>query len=153
VLRSEGASSQAEIVSALRARGHTVTQATVSRDLREIGALKVRSNGGFAYKLPDDVPHSLSGDLVARNLARSLADFALDVRLANSIVVLTTAPGHASAVARAIDLAAPGPVVGTIAGDDTIFVATADPSTAAALAAAWSRDLTSEATHREESHS
>ena len=113
--------------------------------------MKVRSNGGFAYKLPDDVPHSLSGDLVARNLAQSLSDFALDVRLAHSMVVLTTAPGHASAVARAIDLAAPGPVVGTIAGDDTIFVATADPSTAAALAAAWSRDLTTaESSDREE---
>jgi transcriptional regulator of arginine metabolism len=142
ILREGGASSQKEIVDALRRSGHEVTQATVSRDLREVGAMKVRSGDGFAYKLADDVPHSLNGDLVSRNLAQSLADFALDVRVAHSIVVLTTAPGHASAVARAIDLAGPNPVVGTIAGDDTIFVATSDPDTASALATAWSRDMT-----------
>jgi transcriptional regulator of arginine metabolism len=151
ILRSEGASSQQAIVDALQARGHYVTQATVSRDLKEVGALKVRSGDGFAYRLPDDVSHSLNGDLVSRNLGRSLSEFALDVRVAHSMVVLTTAPGHAPAVARAIDLAAPGPVVGTIAGDDTIFVATSDPPTAVALAAAWSRDLApTDPTDREE---
>lgn len=153
ILRNEGASSQQEIVDALQAAGHHVTQATVSRDLREVGALKVRFGNGFAYRLPDDVPHSSNGDLVARNLGRSLAEFVLDVRVADALVVLTTAPGHASAVARAIDLAAPEPVIGTIAGDDTIFVATANPSTAAALATAWSGDITSgESNDREEVH-
>ena len=153
ILRTGVASSQHEIVDALRALGHQVTQATVSRDLKEVGALKVRAGDGFTYRLPDDLPHSSSGDLVSRNLGRSLAEFALDVRVAHSMVVLTTAPGHASAVARAIDLAAPGPVVGTIAGDDTIFIATSDPSTAAALAAAWSRDFTAGPIDREEVHS
>lgn len=141
ILRSGAASSQKEIVRALQAAGHDVTQATVSRDLRDIGATKVRAGDGFAYRVPDDLPHSMNGDLVARNLARSLAEFALDVRRAHSLVVVTTAPGHASAVARAIDLAGADQVVGTVAGDDTIFVATPDPDAAAELTAAWLRDM------------
>lgn len=139
ILREGSASSQKEIVRELRRAGHDVTQATVSRDLREIGASKVRSEQGFTYRLADDVPHSWNGDLVARNLERSLDEFALDVRVAHSIVVVTTAPGHASAVARAIDLTPSDAIVGTVAGDDTIFVATESPESAAALAARWWR--------------
>jgi transcriptional regulator of arginine metabolism len=141
ILREGHASSQKEIVRALRHAGHDVTQATVSRDLREIGAFKVRSGTGLVYRLSDDVPHSFNGDLVARNLDRSLAEFALDIRRAHSLVIVSTAPGHASAVARAIDLAAPERVMGTVAGDDTIFVATASPDAAGALAEQWWREV------------
>jgi transcriptional regulator of arginine metabolism len=137
ILREGSASSQKEIVRELQRAGHDVTQATVSRDLREIGASKVRSTEGLTYRLADDVPHSWNGDLVARNLEFALAQFALDVKLAHSIVVVTTAPGHASAVARAIDLASTESVVGTVAGDDTIFVATESPDAAQSLAARW----------------
>jgi transcriptional regulator of arginine metabolism len=137
ILRQGGARSQHEIVEALIAAGHHVTQATVSRDLREIGAVKVRDNGGFAYRLADQAPRSAAADLVARNLLRTLSEFALEVREAASLVVIVTAPGHAAAVARAIDLAGLNDVVGTIAGDDTIFVATSDPTTATALARTW----------------
>jgi transcriptional regulator of arginine metabolism len=140
ILREGSASSQKEIVRELRRAGHDVTQATVSRDLREVGASKVRSDRGFTYRLADDVPRSWDGDLVARNLQRSLEDFALDVRVAHSLVVVTTAPGHASAVARAIDLTPSEAIVGTVAGDDTIFVATESPQSAASLAARWQRD-------------
>lgn len=148
ILRSGDASSQKEIVRALRNAGHQVTQATVSRDLREIGALKVRAGNGYAYRVADELPQS-NGDLVARNLARALADFALEVKLAHSLVVVTTAPGHASAVARAIDLAGPSTVVGTVAGDDTIFAATHDPDTAAALASEWLKEMSSAGRHDE----
>ena len=150
ILRAGSASSQKEIVRELRRAGHDVTQATVSRDLREIGASKVRAQQGFAYRLADDVPHSWNGDLVARNLYRSLEEFALDVRLAHSIVVVTTAPGHASAVARAIDLSPEGSIVGTVAGDDTIFVATESPEAAAALASNWWGAITAGARHQTE---
>jgi len=142
ILRDGSASSQKEIVRELRRSGHDVTQATVSRDLREIGAAKVRSPQGLTYRLADDVPHSWNGDLVARNLERALEEFALDVKVAHSIVVVTTAPGHASAVARAIDLAGSAPVVGTVAGDDTIFVATEGPEPAQALAQRWWAGMT-----------
>jgi transcriptional regulator of arginine metabolism len=137
ILHEGHATSQDEIVSALRAAGHHVAQATVSRDLQELGAMKVKVGNEFVYRLRDEIPKSAHADLVARDLSRTLADFALDIRTSGPLVVLLTAPGHAGAVARAIDLAGPADVVGTIAGDDTIFVATSDARTAAALAMRW----------------
>jgi transcriptional regulator of arginine metabolism len=137
ILHEGKATSQREIVRALRSAGHSVTQATVSRDLTDIGATKVRINGSFVYRLPDEIPHSVGGDLMARNLERTLGEFALTVRSAGSIVVVNTAPGHAAAVARAIDLAAVTEIVGTVAGDDTIFAATPSDGAAARLAARW----------------
>lgn len=139
ILREGHAHSQAEIVDALRRAGHDVTQATVSRDLHEVGATKLRMNGEFIYKLSDDVARSATADLVARNLEKTFAEFTLDVRTAHSLVVLTTAPGHAAAVARALDHAgASEEIVGTVAGDDTIFVATPSPEIAQEIAARWS---------------
>jgi transcriptional regulator of arginine metabolism len=137
VLREGQPTSQQDIVSALKRAGHEVTQATVSRDLREIGALKVRVNGGFVYRMPDDVPRGPSADLGAGSLERTLAAFVTDIRPAGSLIVVNTAPGHAAAVGRAIDYAAPAGVVGTVAGDDTIFVATPDSVTAEQIADAW----------------
>ena len=74
---------------------------------------------------------------MARNLMSTLDEFAIDVIPAANLVVVRTAPGHASAVARSIDLAGVEEVVGTIAGDDTIFVATPGDDVAADLAARW----------------
>jgi transcriptional regulator of arginine metabolism len=108
----------------------------VSRDLQDVGATKVRVNGSFYYRLPDELPRG-SGDLVARNLMRTLDEFAVAVRQAASMVIVITAPGHASAVARAIDLAGLDDVAGTIAGDDTIFVATNSEADARSLAERW----------------
>ena len=137
LLREGRPSSQQDIVLALKRAGHEVTQATVSRDLREIGALKVRVNGGFGYRMPDDVPRSAAADLGAASLDRTLTAFVMDVRPAGSLIVVNTAPGHAAAVGRAIDYAAPAGVVGTVAGDDTIFVATPDSVTATRIADGW----------------
>jgi transcriptional regulator of arginine metabolism len=137
ILRQGSAHSQQDIVERLTAAGHHITQATVSRDLREVGAVKVRQNGGFVYRLADEAPRSAASDLVVRNLLRTLGEFALEVREAASLVVIATAPGHAAAVARAVDIAAVDEVVGTVAGDDTIFVATRDAHAAAELARRW----------------
>jgi len=137
ILREGGASSQQEIVDGLRAAGHDVTQATVSRDLQEVGARKVRAGDAFVYRLPDELPRG-DADLTARNLRRTLDEFAIGIRAAASLVIVVTAPGHASAVARAIDLAGIDEVAGTIAGDDTIFVATNGDDHARLLADAWS---------------
>ena len=117
ILHEGHASSQRDIVRALRAAGHDVTQATVSRDLREIGATKIRLGDEFVYRLPDEIPRSPGGDLMVRGLKKTLAEFAVDIRPAGSLVVIATAPGHAAAVARAIDLAGLSDVVGTVAGD------------------------------------
>jgi transcriptional regulator of arginine metabolism len=137
ILHEGRPSSQQEIVRALRSAGHDVTQATVSRDLREVGATKIRVGERFVYRLADDIPRLPSGDLMVRNLRRTLAEFALDIRTSSSFVVVLTAPGHAAAVARAIDLAGLPEVVGTVAGDDTIFVATTDVATAESLGERW----------------
>ena len=137
ILHDGKASSQLDIVEELRLAGHDVTQATVSRDLREVGATKVRINGSIAYRLADEIPHGQGGDLVARNLDRNLAEFAIDIAPAANIVVVKTAPGHASAVGRAIDMAGLKEVVGTVAGDDTIFVATPSDEVASELASTW----------------
>lgn len=137
LLHEGRAASQEDLVRELRAAGHELTQATVSRDLRAIGAIKVRVEGELAYRLPDDVPSPAEGELTARNLARVLTEFAVDIRPAGSLVIVSTPPGHAGAVARALDLAPTEEVVGTLAGDDTIFVATADTGSAKVLANRW----------------
>lgn len=139
ILREGRAASQHEIAAALRRAGHEVTQATVSRDLAELGAVKIRTGTGLAYRLPEEAPRP-GADLTSRTLAKTLAEFVLSVSAASSLVVLRTAPGHAAAVARAIDLAAPDHVVGTIAGDDTIFVATPSVDAAAVVAASWAHE-------------
>jgi transcriptional regulator of arginine metabolism len=148
ILHEGRATSQRDIVRALRAAGHDVTQATVSRDLKEIGALKIRSDGEYVYRLADDVPRSAHADLVARHLELTLSGFALDIRRSGALVVVLTAPGHAAAVARAIDLAGSEDVVGSVAGDDTIFVATEGTATAERLVARWRDVLSSTAPAR-----
>lgn len=140
ILHEGRASSQLDIVRALQEAGHEVTQATVSRDLHEVGATKVRQNGAFVYRLSDEIPHG-GGDLVARNLRTTLQEFAISIQAAGSIVIVKTAPGHASAVARSIDLSGLDEVAGTIAGDDTIFVATAAASGAEALTHRWLSEI------------
>jgi transcriptional regulator of arginine metabolism len=137
ILREGRATSQEQIAAELRETGHDVTQATVSRDLRAIGATKVMIGGEMVYRLPDQIPRAPGGDLMVRSLMRTLEEFAIDIQPASSLVVLSTAPGHASAVARAIDLAGLQDVVGTLAGDDTIFVATPGSEEARALAQEW----------------
>jgi transcriptional regulator of arginine metabolism len=143
ILRSGSASTQQDFVRALRDRGHDVTQATVSRDLRELGAMKVRTSDGFAYMLSDDVQRSSMEDLRERRLEQLLSDFAVDVRTAGALVIVLTPPGSANVVARAIDQAALDDVVGTIAGDDTIFVATPSEVVASTLAQRWLHTETS----------
>jgi transcriptional regulator of arginine metabolism len=134
ILREGRAATQGQLVAALREAGFDVTQATVSRDLHEVGAIKVRLGDEVAYRFPDDVPRLRSP---RRDVISELVEFAIDVTEAGTLVVVTTLPGHASAVARAIDLAGLPAVRGTIAGDDTIFVATPDAATAHDLAAEW----------------
>lgn len=148
ILRGGHAATQKEIAAALRAAGHHVTQATVSRDLQEIGAAKVRIGDTLEYRLPDHMPRAPGGDLMTRSLHRTLDEFALDISPAASLVVITTAPGHAAAVARAIDLAGLDDVTGTVAGDDTIFIATPSELAAARLA----RSLTTSADLEREVH-
>ena len=117
-LRSGRVGSQEELVARLSLAGVAATQATVSRDLDELGAVRVRRDGAMFYRLPEQLE---SGD--AGRLDQLLADWVTDIVEAGHLVVLKTPPGSANLVANALDAAALDGVAGTIAGDDTIFVA------------------------------
>lgn len=117
VLRRGTIASQAQLVDALAARGVQVTQATLSRDLEELGAYKARAaNGRSVYRLPDDPP------VTEQMLPRMMSEFVHGVESSGNLVVVRTSPGSAAPVARAIDTAAVSGVIGTIAGDDTVLV-------------------------------
>ena len=121
-LREKNVGSQEELVARLGLAGIAATQATVSRDLDELGAIKLRHNGGVRYALPE-AGNPAQG---AAMLDRLLADWATDIVEAAGLVVIKTPPGSANLVANALDGAQIDGVVGTIAGDDTIFVAVAE---------------------------
>jgi transcriptional regulator of arginine metabolism len=116
ILRRRAISSQEELAELLRRNGERVTQATLSRDLEELGAIKVRENGGVVYRLPEEP--SASDEW----LQRMLHEFMLEVEASGTMVVVKTPPGGANAVARALDNAALKDVIGTVAGDDTIIL-------------------------------
>jgi transcriptional regulator of arginine metabolism len=119
LLRHAPVRRQQELVRLLKREGHAVTQSSVSRDLRELGVLKA-SEG---YVLPD------SAEISARTQDNfvTVAQFVREVRTAGtSITVVKTTIGSAGSVAAAIDKAGWEEVAGTVSGDDTIFIATAD---------------------------
>lgn len=133
-------SSQAALRELLAGEGFEVTQATVSRDLDEIGAVKLLGPDGLpVYALP-----SGSGDQGARlpehasaahaRMARLLGELLVSADSSANIAVLRTPPGAAQFLAAAIDHAAPPDVVGTIAGDDTVLMVARQATGGAALA-------------------
>jgi len=117
LLRSREVETQDDLRRKLKRRGIHVTQATVSRDIEELGLVKTRTG----YRLPDAVGPMTS---LQPTLAIVLKEFLSETRLAANLVVLKTRPGNAHSVAVALDANPWEEVIGTIAGDDTIFVAT-----------------------------
>lgn len=131
-LRELRVGSQEELVARLSLAGIAATQATVSRDLLEIGAVKLKREGSVRYVMPDqvDVNHA------AAKLDRLLAEWVDAIIPAGNLLVLKTPPGSANLVANALDAADLEEVAGTLAGDDTIFVALIDganPNSVAAM--------------------
>jgi transcriptional regulator of arginine metabolism len=114
--------SQEQLRQGLRALGVEVTQATLSRDIKELGLVKRASDG--AYQRPG-APGSSAGS-AATGLSRAVTEFVTGVDRVQNLIVLRTGPGQAHAAAVAIDRAQLGDVVGTIAGDDTILVIARD---------------------------
>ena len=115
--------SQTELAELLAGGGIEVTQATLSRDLEELGALKLRGVDGGApiYRIPEDGgPRPMTGG--TSKLARLLAELLVSFDGSGNLAVLRTPPGAAQFLASAIDRAGLPEVVGTIAGDDTILV-------------------------------
>jgi transcriptional regulator of arginine metabolism len=131
LLRSRRVSSQARLLELLRAQGFDATQATVSRDLEELGAMKVRTaEGNLVYTLPDaDARPEVSRE----QLSQTIAMFVVSAVPAGNLVVLRTPPGHAQAVAMVIDRSNLPEVAGTVAGDDTVLVVCTDRTSGRAM--------------------
>jgi transcriptional regulator of arginine metabolism len=119
LVRSKRILTQDELAEELRAQGISATQVTLSRDIRDLRLVKTREG----YQEMAEEENGPAFPLLA-------AEFVLDVRTAQNLVVLKTAPGHANSVAVALDQEEWPEVVGTIAGDDTILVIASDRETA-----------------------
>ncbi len=130
---------QTELAALLAGHGVVVNQATLSRDLVELGAVKVRRNDGtLVYAVPgeggDRSPQSGESAVFEARLARLCQEILVSAEGSANLAILRTPPGAAQYLASAIDYAALAPVMGTIAGDDTVLVVSRDPSGAADVA-------------------
>jgi transcriptional regulator of arginine metabolism len=115
---------QAELAAALRERGFRATQATISRDVGELGLLKATREGVLAYALPARL---VDADSTGEDrLAALLRDLPIEFHESGLMLVLRTLPGSAHAIAAALDRARWPGVAGSIAGDDTVFIACRD---------------------------
>ena len=132
VIRSGGIGSQEELAERLGGLGFAATQATISRDLEQLGAIKVRHSGQSRYALPETPPppRSLAGE---PRLKVVLRDWVRTVTPAANLVVIRTPPGSAHIVGVTLDHSDLEDAIGTICGDDTIFVATPSADAAQAL--------------------
>lgn len=130
-------STQEELAAELERRGYAATQSTISRELRKVGAVKaINSSGDIVYRLPQQViaiPTAIP--------TQSLNDMLMDIQHNGMMIVLHTTPGSASLVARYLDETKPEGILGTIAGDDTIFVAPASARKIEATVAAIAEGL------------
>jgi transcriptional regulator of arginine metabolism len=128
LVREQPISTQTELAQALRSEGHDVVQTTVSRDVHELGLIKVRGGSGrLVYAFPEDVG---PGEEVSDALAR----WALTIEPSGPLVVVTTPYGYASALAQAIDVARHSHIAGTVAGENTVLLVAREPVTGAQLA-------------------
>ena len=130
-LREFKVGSQEELVARLSLAGIAATQATVSRDLLELGAVKLKREGSIRYVMPEQVEPGHA----AEKLDRLLAEWVDAIIPAGNLIVLKTPPGSASLVANALDAAGLDEVAGTLAGDDTIFLAISEGANPHAVAA------------------
>jgi transcriptional regulator of arginine metabolism len=133
LLAQHAVTNQEQLVALLADEGVTATQATVSRDLDDLGAIKVRAGSGDpVYAIPE-----LPKDQRAPedHLRRALGDWVVEVASSGNLVVLRTPPGTANVVGSALDRSGLPEVLGTVAGDDTLFVVVAEGRTGAEVAA------------------
>jgi len=125
LLEEQAISSQVQLVELLATEGLNLTQATVSRDLEELGAVKVRIPGGaMAYAIPELAKDRVAPEEVLRKV---LGEFLVEAAHSANLAVLRTPPGSAHVVASALDRANLPDVLGTVAGDDTVLVVCPPP--------------------------
>ena len=132
LLEANAVTSQSQLVELLAGDGIVATQATVSRDLEELGAVKVRVPGGDTVyaipQLPKDQPAP------EEHLRRVLGDWVGEIAHSGNLVVLRTPPGSAHVVGSALDRAAIDGILGTVAGDDTLIVVASERAGGAGVA-------------------
>lgn len=132
LLADHAVTSQAHLVDLLAANGVRATQATVSRDLEDLGAIKVRVAGGeTVYAIPERPSEQRAPE---DHLRRVFSDWVVEVNSSGSLVVLRTPPGSAHVVGSALDRSGLPEVLGTVAGDDTLIVVVSEEVGGAALA-------------------
>ena len=128
LLRERPIATQTELADALRDAGHEVVQTTVSRDIHELGLVKVRgSDGRLVYAFPEDTG-------AGEELTEALARWALTLEGSGNLVVVTTPYGYSNPLAQALDLSRHPHVAGTIAGENTVLIVTREPVTGRQLA-------------------
>jgi transcriptional regulator of arginine metabolism len=132
LLEKHAVENQAQLVELLADEGIGATQATVSRDLDDLGAIKVRLPGGdTAYAIPELPSQQVAPE---DHLRRVLGEWVVEVAVSANIIVLRTPPGSAHVVGSALDRAGPRDVIGTVAGDDTLLVVVAEDVPASTVA-------------------
>lgn len=149
LVHSQAVRSQTELARLLAEDGVVVTQATLSRDLEELGAVKLRGpdGGPGAYVVPDEGEAPLrAAEAAPARLVRLLSELLVHTDSSGNLAILRTPPGAAQFLASALDRSGLPYVVGTIAGDDTIFAVAREPDGGEALAARL-RDLAGGAGH------
>ncbi|MCW2571694.1 MAG: arginine repressor [Frankiales bacterium] len=128
LLEASAVSSQTELGRLLAGAGVEVTQATLSRDLDELGAVKVRTAAGMSYAVPPEgQPRTGTPEAVDARLARLLEELLIGAEATGGLVVLRTPPGGAQLLGSALDRAGLPEVAGTVAGDDTVLLITRQP--------------------------
>ena len=132
LLAEQAVTSQAHLVELLTADGVRATQATVSRDLEDLGAIKVRVAGGdTVYAIPELPAEQRAPE---DHLRRVFGDWVVEVAHSGNLVVLRTPPGSAHVVGSALDRSGLPEVLGTVAGDDTLIVVVTEEAGGAAVA-------------------
>ncbi|WP_349827703.1 arginine repressor [Brevibacterium litoralis] len=134
IVRRGTVRSQTELMQILAERGVSVTQATLSRDLVDLGAVKIRTGSGSVYAVPGEggdrsLEKGLESEILDAKLRRILEELLVSATSSDNLVVLRTPPGAAQYLASAIDHSVLPGVLGTIAGDDTILVIAGDGHT------------------------
>lgn len=130
LLKRELIGSQGDLVDALNAEGFDITQATASRDLQRLKAIKIRHRGSLRYSIPEITP-----DNSKENLIRILNEHSRALTPSGNLLVVRTNPGAAHVVAGSLDSFQHRDIIGTIAGDDTILLVLSEGSSANCLIA------------------
>lgn len=132
ILAGNAVTSQDQLVALLATEGCTATQATVSRDLDDLGAIKVRTAGAEpVYAIPEYPKDQRAPE---EHLRRVLAEWVVETTVSHNLVVLRTPPGTANVVGAALDRSGWPDIVGTVAGDDTVLVVASEQTTGRDLA-------------------